>query len=104
MNSLNLYWAIGGFFGGWCGSVPISAFLWWLIHHFGGPGGPPPPPDPFWRISIAGAIAGLIAAPILLSFTGEGLTSMSLTASVVIGYAFGAIAGAIAGRASLPGR
>jgi hypothetical protein len=101
MNSFNVYWAIGGFFGGWCGSVPISLIIWWIIHH----GGPPPPqPDPWWKISIAGAIAGAIAAPILLSFTGEGITSISMAASVVIGYAFGAIAGGIAGRGSLPQR
>jgi hypothetical protein len=101
MNSFNLYLAIGGFFGGWCGSVPISLIVWWIIHHLGRPG-PPPPPDPYWKISIAGAIAGVIAAPILLSFTGEALTSMSLMASVVIGYAVGAIAGGIVGRGSLP--
>jgi CDP-diglyceride synthetase len=101
MNSFNAYWAIGGFFGGWCGSVPISLIIWWIIHH----GGPPPPqPDPWWKISIAGAITGAIVAPILLSFTGEGLTSISVAASVVIGYAVGAIAGGIAGRASLPQR
>jgi hypothetical protein len=104
MNSFNLYWAIGGFVGGWCGSVPISAIIWWIIHHLGVPGGPPPPPDPYWKISIAAAIAGVIVAPILLSFTGEGLTSMSLLASIVIGYAVGAIAGGIVGRGSLPRR
>ena len=98
MPSFSVYWLIGGAIGGWCGSVPISVIIWWIIHH----GGPPPPPDPWWKISFAGLVCGLIAATAILSFTGEAVTSASLTASVVIGFAAGTIGGGMAARGSLP--
>jgi hypothetical protein len=91
--------AIAAFFGGWCGSVPISYIIWLIIH--GRHPGPPPPPDPWWRISIVAAVVGCLAGTILVSSLNEPLTSMSVLASAAIGYAAGSIAGGIVGRSSL---
>lgn len=60
---MNIGYAIAAFFGGWCGSVPLSVIIWWLIHH----GGPPPPsPDPWYRdwftSKVIGAVAGVVSA------------------------------------------
>jgi|ERR1700682_675877 len=99
MSSFNLTFAIASFLGGWCGTVPISVLIWYLIHH----GHPvPPPPDPWWKISIAGAIVGCIAGTLLVSSLGEAVTSVSVIASALIGYTAGSIAGGIVGRSSLP--
>jgi CDP-diglyceride synthetase len=100
MGWFNTTLAVAGFLGGWCGSVPISLIIWWIIHH----GGPPPPPDPWWKISIAGAIAGLIAGPLVVSMLHEPVTTMSVVASTLIGITAGSIVGGIVGHASLPRR
>jgi hypothetical protein len=100
MTSFSPIWAVASFLGGWCGTVPISVLIWYLIHHKQPP--PPPPPDPWWRISIVGAIVGCIVGTLVVSFTAEAVTSSSIIASALVGYAAGSIAGGIVGRLSLP--
>jgi hypothetical protein len=61
---MNIGYAIAAFFGGWCGSVPISVIIQWLLRHGGNP--PPPPPDPWygdWFLAkVIGAVAGVVTA------------------------------------------
>jgi drug/metabolite transporter (DMT)-like permease len=99
MQNIHPVFVIAAFFGGWCGTVPISLIIWWIIHH----GTPPPPPDPWWKVGIIGAVVGAIIGTLIVSSTGEDVTSMSIAASSIVGFTSGAIAGGIAARGSLTG-
>jgi drug/metabolite transporter (DMT)-like permease len=100
MENFHPVFALSAFLGGWCGTVPISVIIWWIIHHHHGTP-PPPPPDPWWKVSIIGAVVGAIVGTLVMSSTSEDVTSMSIVASSILGFTSGAIAGGIVARGTL---
>ena len=93
MENFHFIYAIVGFFGGWCGSVPISLLIWWLIHHGPVPG---PGPDP-WPIKMGfiGGISGLVLTTILSGFIAN--TQIATADAVLMSAVTGILAGGVAG-------
>lgn len=84
------------FLGGWCGSVPISVFIWALIHgHKPTPG---PQPDPWFKISLAGIAGGILTGIIITGFSVNKdviSSDISILTSIVEGIIGGVIASSL---------
>jgi len=89
MQSFSLFGAAASFFGGWCGSVPMSVIIWYILHHHNPP---PPGPDPWWRIAIIGALSGLAFGSLI---SAAELSSGALNSSVLVSLASGFIGGVV---------
>jgi hypothetical protein len=103
---MNYGYLIAAFFGGWCGSVPLSVLIWWLLH---GKRPPPPPPDPWRRdwvmMKVIGAVSGVIAAYIYsAAFTAPGgipgRSVLEATVFSIIGFLGGRFASEVYGVAN----
>jgi hypothetical protein len=101
---MNYGYAIGAFFGGWCGSVPLSVLIWYIIHGKK----PPPPPDPWRRewfvLKVIGGIAGVITAYIYAFAFGApatqvGRTVLEATVFTIVGFLGGRFASEAVGVA-----
>lgn len=67
---MTLGYVIAAFFGGWCGSVPLSVIIRLILRPL-----PEPPPRPNWRrdwliSKVLGAVGGVVTAYVYWSVFG----------------------------------
>lgn len=93
MEKFNFMMSAASFFGGWCGSVPISVIIWYILHHKPIPG---PDPDPWWRITIVGTLLGTIVGSTLGMMSGG-----SVLVGLASGFAGGMVGASLVAKSSL---
>jgi hypothetical protein len=99
MTSYFFVTGVAAFFGGWCGTVPISIVIWWILHHHHSP----TPPDPWFKISFMGSLAGLMLGTTVSCSVYEGTLNMgAVLLSGIVGVVVGLVVGSIVGKISLP--
>jgi hypothetical protein len=90
---------VAAFFGGWCGTVPISIVTWWILHRQN----QIPASDPWFKISFVGSLAGLMLGTTVSSSVYEGIICMNaVLLSGIVGVVVGLVVGSIVGKAALP--
>ena len=89
------------FFGGWCGSVPLSFIIWYILHHRNPP--LPPGPEPWRRISIVAALSGVVFATVVNAFISDAavITASTMFTTAIAGVIGGTVGGGVVANGAL---
>ena len=89
-----MFGAAASFFGGWCGTVPISVLIWYILHHHRPP---TPDPDPWWKITFVGAFTGLVFGTLVNTIAQDA----ALLTNIVSGFVGGVVGASFVAKGTL---